>query len=356
MSKSAIAEQKLDRLFAKLHRTKNGEAALMSVSVPEAGFAWSGQPAGTAEGALFRIASCSKLFAAALVFQQVDRGALDLDTPIRQLLDDDLSGIHTLGSVDYSGRISVRHLISNTSGLANYFGAAPKGQQPILARIGAGEDVSWTFADMLAATRALSPNFAPGTPGRAHYSDTNFQLVSRILERLTGMPFDQLVARDICAPLGLQNTFVFTAADAARYDTITPVRSGQRPVRLPRAMACLNGQGGIVSTLADCQAFVQGFMQGRLFATRWIDPAQQWNRVFFPFRYGLGMMRLPASPLLGVAGGKPLLYGHSGSSGVIMFHDPANGAYFCGSTNQFASRGLAYRFLVPAVAAVRALR
>lgn len=356
MTSPAVAAEKLDRLLGKMHRLRHGGAMLMSVEVPAAGFHWSGLPTGLAGAPLYRIASGSKLFTAALVFMLVDKRVVTLDAPIHTIVPDDLSGIHTFKGVDYSKQITVRHLLANTSGLVDYGEEAPKGETPPMARLMQGEDFTFTFADVLSALRGpLAPHFVPGAPGRAHYSDSNFQLLERALEHLTGTPFPELVARAIVEPLGLRDTFVFTKSDIARYDQITPVYAGDRRLRLPNAMACFGAQGGVISSLADSQSFLQAFMQGRLFDPRHIMSGQEWNRIFFPFRYGLGVMRVSANPLLGVVGGKPHLIGHSGSSGVIMFHDPQSGAYICGTSNHMRPQGLPYRFLIPALMAVRGL-
>ena len=48
----------------------------------------------------------------------------------------------------------------------------------------------------------MKPHFPPGSPGRAFYSDTNYQLLGAIIEAVTGDTYGAALEAGICAPLG----------------------------------------------------------------------------------------------------------------------------------------------------------
>lgn len=67
-------------------------------------------------------ASVTKLYDTAIVMRLVDEGRLVLDEKIAKFLPDEyMQGLHVLKGVDYSNEITIKHLISNTSGLPDYF-------------------------------------------------------------------------------------------------------------------------------------------------------------------------------------------------------------------------------------------
>jgi D-alanyl-D-alanine carboxypeptidase len=76
-----------------------------------------------------------------------------------------------------------RHLISNTSGVTDYFfGKGPDGRKASDALL-RGQDQAWPLERIVERVRTLRPRFRPGQPGKVHYSDTNFELLGRILEK-----------------------------------------------------------------------------------------------------------------------------------------------------------------------------
>lgn len=339
----------LDMLFERLVRTPAARNALMAVEAP--GLSWRGVPEHFAPDAPFFIASCTKLFTAALAIQLVKAGKLQLDVPVtRYLPAGTVEGLHVLDGVDYAGALTMRRLLSQTSGLGDYFEDAPPGQPSLAARILAGEDPAWTPGEALKSVRAgIAPRFIPGTQGKAHYADTNFQLAGLVIETLGEDRYATLVADRICRPLGLGRTYVFTPATLSRYGEVAPISAGNRELYLPRAMASFGPDGGIVSTLDDGMAFLNGFFSGALFGQEWIGRMQSWTPIFFPFRYGLGLMRFALHPALTLFKRTPPVIGHAGSSGAMMFFCPERRAFICGTTNQLRSRSLSYRFMLRAL-------
>lgn len=149
--------QKLEALFARLSAKPTAHNALMAIDAPDHGVSWRGAPAHLSIDTPFCIASCTKLLVTALIFQLVDTGAFDLEMSAANLLPQGMmTGLHSVGGRDYSDAITVRHLLTNTSELPDYFEDKPKGQTSFLDDILAGRDTGWTSADALERARMLA--------------------------------------------------------------------------------------------------------------------------------------------------------------------------------------------------------
>ncbi len=206
------------------------------------------------------IASVTKLYVTAVVMRLVAEGNLRLnDRIIGFFPEGTLAGLHVIRGVDHTSEITVAHLMSNTSGLPDYFfGRAPSGRsagEELLA----GKDEPWPLERILATARALGPRFRPGQPGRALYSDTNYELLGAVVEQVTGKPIAQVFQEFIFGRLGLQDTYAFQDEGD---DTPAQLYYTSRPVRLPRYLASVTAEGGIVSTAAECMKFLKAFFAG----------------------------------------------------------------------------------------------
>ncbi|MGY0694701.1 serine hydrolase [Virgibacillus sp. FSP13] len=73
--------------------------------------------------------------------------------------------------------MTIKHLMSNTSGIPDYFSS------DLIGELTAGMDQSWGFDRTIASVKQKKPKFAPGK--KAQYSDTNYQLLGKIIETIT---------------------------------------------------------------------------------------------------------------------------------------------------------------------------
>lgn len=345
----------LDRLFAKLCRKPGTEAALMSVDAPGHGLYWRGHAPDVAPGSAFALASGTKLFTTALVLQAVDAGRISLDdTAATHLPHGTLKGLHVIDGEDHGDRITLRQCLANSTGLACYFEDRPRGGRSILDRLRDGEDFGWTDQDALdRVRRELPAKFAPGTPGRAHYSDTNYLIAGMVLEAIARESFGDQLDAGICRPLGMERTWVLTGNGQDGQAEILPIRNNRRIIPFHKTLAANGCQGAVVSTLDDSQRFLKGFFGGTLFdKTHLVHMQQDWRRIFNPFLYGTGLQRFQIPRIFTPFRPVPPLIGHSGVSGVVMYHCPERDVTFTGSTNQIGSRGLPYRFMMRALRAI----
>ena len=137
----------------------------------------------------FNLASVSKQFMAMMVMQLQERGKLRYDELVRTYLPD----------FPYD-TITVRHLLTHTSGLPEYFDIAQQYTGPL---------DTLTNAGMLKLLHDHKPPlvFRPGT--RWEYCNTGYVLLGSIIEKQAGMPIERFFDQEIAQPLKLKNTYVY---------------------------------------------------------------------------------------------------------------------------------------------------
>lgn len=351
---SAFAELPATKLQRILDGTVDGKRVRgVTASVVSAGEHWTGASGELAEGEPYYIASTTKLYTTAIVVRLVEQGRLTLDTPLGGLLPDSLlAGLHVYKGVEYSRDITVRQLLSQTSGLPDYFSQAPKGGTSLEEELLAGHDRGWSAEEAVAMSRGIPPHFAPGTPGRAYYSDTNYQLLGRVIERVTGRTYAQALDEQVLQPLGLEHTWLQgeTPPEGAQPPAALCYR--QQDLHLPQAMASFGPDGGIVSTADESMIFLRAFFGGGLFTTARLAELQHWNRIFTPFRYGTGLMRFEVPRLFSPFKRFPVLIGHSGLSGAFAFYSPEKGIFLTGTVNRIDSPSTSFKLMLKLIQAL----
>ena len=167
MSKKSTTnlEGKLARLLEQYNARPDTNDVRFAFASPQRGWRWEWSSPGSLKQ--YFIASTTKLYVTALVMHLRAEGQLELDSPAANYLDPSvMTGIHVLRGVDSGERITIRELLSHTSGLADYF---EQRQRDGSTQIGKAlqADFAWTFDDVLRITKEeLAPRFAPSTPDR----------------------------------------------------------------------------------------------------------------------------------------------------------------------------------------------
>jgi D-alanyl-D-alanine carboxypeptidase len=139
---------------------------------------------------LIQIASITKTMTGALILQLADEGILRLDDPLDRWID-------RYPNID--GRITLRQLLTHTSGVANYTGT-----QGLRSAIAADASHVFTPDELLAFVGP--PLSAPG--GETAYTNTAFLLLGLVAERATGRSITDLFQQRLWAPLELQEIFL----------------------------------------------------------------------------------------------------------------------------------------------------
>ncbi|MCB8946145.1 MAG: beta-lactamase family protein [Ardenticatenaceae bacterium] len=217
------------------------------------------------EGA-FRIGSITKMFTAVVIMQLVEDGVLTLDDPLALWLPD------VAEQLPYGDQITLRHLLTHTSGLFNVVE-----HESYYADIFTEMVVDEATGNVTLDCVERDPNdtlaryvygkeaqFEPGTQWR--YSNTNYTLLGMIIETAAEMPLAAAYRTNIYEPLGMTATFLdcyeAPLADVvhgytASGDTLTDVTELHESVGW--------SAGGLVSTAPDLIAFARGLFGGALF-------------------------------------------------------------------------------------------
>jgi CubicO group peptidase (beta-lactamase class C family) len=295
------------------------------------------------------IASITKMYTAAATMIMEERELLSLDDPLSKYLPAAmLEGLHVYKGRDYSDRLRVYHLISQTSGLPDYFEEHPKGEMSVYDRIVTEGDMEWGVEEAVRIAKSgLSPKFPPESKeqersgDKAHYSDTNYQLLGAVIESTAQKPLSEVYSQLIIEPLGLSSTYLHGHEDPKSSLKSPPatIYYKTKPLFLHKAMKSFGPDGGMVSNVEDSLKFLRHFMEGKLFAhPSTLQRMKSWKRIFSPFQYGLGPMRFKLPRIFSPFSATPELIGHSGASGAFLFHSEIDQIYIGGALNQLENR------------------
>ncbi len=297
-------------------------------------FYWTGSSGDLSIEDDFFIASTTKLFITSLILQLKFQKKIHFQDPIRKFLDSAiLKNLHIYKDVDYSNKITVEQLISHTSGLSDYFQEKNSKESSVMEKLLRGNDQIWSFEDAINWSKNVPPHFEPGTSKKAFYSDTNFQLLGKIIENITSQKLSEVLNEWIFKKLNLQHTYLYTISSNKSPKNIY---YKEQELLIPHAMESFWADGGIVSNAQELMIFLKAFMQGILFPKEYILELKKWNRIFFPFQSGIGIHKFKLPWIFDPFQKTPELIGHSGLSGTIAFCNPEKNIYITGTVNQIA--------------------
>jgi CubicO group peptidase (beta-lactamase class C family) len=182
---------------------------------------------------LFQIGSTTKTVTATVALQLVEQGKLDLDTPIRAYLPD-----LRLADEAAAAGVTLRHLFTHTGGwMGDYFDDT-----------GPGDDA----LDRIVARMVDLPQLTP-LGAMWSYNNAGFYLAGRVIEVVSGRPYEAVVRERVFDPLGMNMSFFFagdaiTHRVAAGHGLRDEALTVLRPWPLARAA---HPAGGITSTARD---------------------------------------------------------------------------------------------------------
>ncbi len=339
-------------LGAELQRIVDEEAdqsgpvrnCVVSVTSGDGSVAWSGAAgiAGKAgsvpmtKNAPIYVASVTKLYTAVVAMLLVERGTLTLDEPMAKFLPPPLmAGIHVYDGKDYSGAITIAELLAHRSGIADYYSEKAADGKTLFDLLVEDPERPWTVDEAVARVRdKMKPNFPPGTD--TSYSDTNFQLLGRVIETATGKPLDAVYEDLLFRPLGLEHTWLLghPRAGSASSAAVAEVFRGNVDITKVRSSAVYWADGGIVSTAEEMIVFLRALHDGRILRADTLESMHHWHKMRFPLQYGYGTMYFSLPPLPSRLSGLPPLWGHSGSTGSFLYYAENLDLYVAGTIDQ----------------------
>ncbi|MCM3629696.1 beta-lactamase family protein [Paenibacillus glycanilyticus] len=265
--------QNLDRLIRSAVDNKRIFGAVMRVEAGNRQLSWNGAAGNMNVASPFFIASTTKLYITAVLLRLREQDKIRLTDKVSLYLDKNrISGIHHYQGIDYSDELTIEQLMAHTTGLPDYFQQKGKGGRSLEDSLMAGHDQAWSLDSVIEEVKRMKPRFSPGTKGKALYSDTNYQLLGRIIEIVTKHPLNDVFKEYIYKPLSLSRTYMYTD----RQDqTPQPLYYKESPLHIPLAMASFGPDGGIVSTADELMRFLRAFFEGELFPGSYLNDLYQ---------------------------------------------------------------------------------
>jgi D-alanyl-D-alanine carboxypeptidase len=264
----------------------------------------------------FRIASITKPYVAATVFRLAEADRVDLDAPITRWLPQ--AWTEQLERDGYQpGRITVRHLLSHTAGLADHAQTLQ-----FLKEITGNPQQEWTRArDLARLVEWTDPLGAPGE--KFAYSDTGYVLLGGIVEEVTGQDLPDAVRTQLAFDrLGLEHTWWERYDDPHGRGRAHQSFQGADTYAWNPSMD-LYGGGGLVASAADVATFFDALLDGRVFHKP-ETLAQMLSREGIPadspYRFGLFVYDQAANSI-----------GHSGFWGTLVMREPVSGRTISGA-------------------------
>jgi CubicO group peptidase (beta-lactamase class C family) len=183
---------------------------------------------------MFVLGSVTKTFTATALMRLVAQGQVDLDAPVRRYVPE-----LRLADEQTAASITVMNLLNHTAGLGLGF----------ILDTGEGDDALARYVTQLPELELIGP---PGA--RASYSQAGFNLIGRIIEKVTGLTYERAVASLLFEPLGLGHSFYLASDVLSRRYAVghNPGEDGALAVaRLRKRWRGDNPGGGLESSVAD---------------------------------------------------------------------------------------------------------
>ncbi|MDO5654840.1 MAG: serine hydrolase domain-containing protein [Flavobacteriaceae bacterium] len=305
---------------------------------------WQGASGNLEIDQAYFIASTTKLFATAIIYRLFETGELKPDHKLGDFFDEIfLYGLHIFEDDDCASHISIKQLLSHTSGLPDYFQDKGSMEKSLEQELISGKDQIWTFEDVIIRVKMMNSYFVPGAKNKGHYADTNFQILGKIIELVTGKSFDENCNEMIINPLNLSNTYIYRDIQD---ENVSWFYYKEQELKIPKAMTSFGIDGGMVSTSADMIVFLEAFFGGKLFSEKYISQMQEWNPIFFPFKSGVGIQLFRLPWYFNPVGSIPDFIGHSGLSGALAFYAPQENIFISGTVNQLSYNDLSFRLMI----------
>lgn len=184
-------------------------------------------------GTLFMIGSVTKPVTATALLSLAESGRLDLDAPLRSVLPD----------VPAAGGLTARHLLTHTGGL--------EGDVP--------DDEDWAEDALARHVRAYAPPARPGA--EFSYSNAGLRLAGRVLEVLTGEPYDLAVRRLVLDPLGMRDSVFLPWRAHARRRAVGHLPTGEVAGTWGLGRSGLPS-GGLLCPITDLLRFARFHLDG----------------------------------------------------------------------------------------------
>lgn len=270
ISKAAVSEEINTRLTKIVEKDETLSSALLTIYSNKTGY-FEQFAVGTKNqyselpvqiDSRYHSASIGKTMCATVFGILSDEGKINLNDKISSWLDDDiLKGLFVVDGTDYSDQVTLKHLLSHTSGIGDYFEGPVKSGKPMLEIISSNPDLLFTPEELIAFTRE---NQIPvGKPGQQfYYSDTGYILLGFILEAIEEKPYSAILEDRIFQPLGMTESYFMFYND--KPTDIIGIYMNEIDFSNKNALSIDWAGGGVVTTMNDLLTFMMALENGTI--------------------------------------------------------------------------------------------
>ncbi|MFV0247991.1 MAG: serine hydrolase domain-containing protein [Tenacibaculum sp.] len=232
----------------------------------------------------YRIGSISKTFTSVLVLRAIEEKKLSLNQTIAKYFP----------TIKNAKKITIKHLLNHRSGIHNFtdssdylnWNTTPKTEKEIVEIIEKG-----------------GSNFKPDS--KAEYSNSNYVLLSYILEKTFRKSYADLLQEYIIKPIELKNTYFGGKINSGKNECKSYRFTGNWKIEPETDISIPMGAGGIVSTPSDLTKFSDALFGGKLLKSESLEMMKT-----IKDNYGIGLFQVPFYDKIG--------FGHTG--GIDGFH------------------------------------
>ncbi len=273
----------LDRYLAGIEEQIQGRSSLQVLLHSEKlGVSYEYPPGG--KEVPFHTASIGKVFTATLICMLAERGAISLNDPIVDYLPEtSLENLFVFEGKDYVEQVTIRELLTHTSGVADYVEDPVINGTPFLELILDNPDTYWTPEMLLAFSR--DNQHAVGKPGDVfHYSDTGYVLLGRIIENVTSKPFHVNLHDEFFTPLEMNDSYLMFRSEPANQPKKPVQKTWLNDTEISQFTSLSSdwAGGGIVSTPADLLKFHMALRDGQLISPDLLGQMETATNQFMP--------------------------------------------------------------------------
>ena len=215
----------------------------------------------------YRIGSISKMFTACLIFQAIEENKISLKQAINPYFP----------KITNAKKITIGNLLNHHSGIHNYtndtsylnYYTTSKSQKEMLEIIQEG-----------------GSDFKPNS--RAEYSNSNYVLLTYILEKIYKKSYEDLLLAKIIQPIGIKNTYFGSKLSPEKKECYSYRYSGKWELEKETNSSVSLGAGGIVSTTEDLLFFITKLFEGKIINTASLEQMMKLED-----GYGMGIFPVP---------------------------------------------------------------
>ncbi|MDU1905200.1 MAG: serine hydrolase domain-containing protein [Dysgonomonas sp.] len=245
----------------------------------------------------YRIGSISKTFTAVLFFKALEEQRITLDQTLETYFP----------TIANAPKIRMSQLLSHESGIPNYTEDPLFFNSYILAR---------TKEEMTQIIEGYKPDFEPGS--KIVYSNTNYLLISYILEELYTKSYGDILKEKITIPLQLDNTYLSESPKPKEDEAFSYFHDGGWVLKEEVDPSLLLGAGAIVSTPSDVCKFINALFSHKVISETSLSLMTTLKGADY---MGMGIAGGP------IHNGQAIIFGHSGTIDMFratFLYDPSD--------------------------------